>query len=154
MPRRTSGSAVGLGPTLIILFLLVASLYALSLGLSLSELSARIAIVAVIVGIIYLVWHALAKRNPQFRMGAAGESTIILAVVAVALIFVSGPVATSVGFAFVPNYGALQLIGGTPLALANTQLTLVYSQLALLFLVLGGVVLAVLLFLMLGRKSK
>jgi len=80
-------------------------------------------------------------------MGPAGESTIVLVVVAVALIFVSGQVATSVGLAVVPNYGTLQLVGGTSLDLANVQL-------GALFLVFGLIVLGVLVFLMLGRKSK
>jgi hypothetical protein len=138
---------MGLGPLLILVFLLVASLYAISQGLSLSELGARIGVVSVITGLIYLAWYELAKHNPQFAMGPAGESTIVLVVVAVALIFVSGQVATSVGLAVVPNYGTLQLVGGTSLDLANVQL-------GALFLVFGLIVLGVLVFLMLGRKSK
>ena len=67
---------MGLGPTLILLFLLIASLWAVYLGQGLAQLVARVAIVAVIVSIIYFCWLQLAKKNPQFRMGSAGETTM------------------------------------------------------------------------------
>lgn len=131
---------------MIILFLLIASLWSIFLGRTFSQLAARLAIVAVVVGIIYLGWHQLAKHNALFRMGPGGESGIILAMVAVALIFVSDPIATSVGLTFVPNYSTLQLIGGTGLDLAN-------GQIASLFAVLGLILLGLLVFLV-RRKSK
>ena len=138
MPKRSAVGGMGLGPTLIILFLLIASLWAVYLGQGLAQLAARIAIVAVIVGIIYFVWLELAKRNPAFRMGAAGETTIILAVVAVALIFVSNPIASAAGLAVVPNYSLFQVTGGIQLESAN-------SQIATLFLIAGLVLLVLLL---------
>jgi hypothetical protein len=137
---------MGLGPVLIILFLLIASLWSVFLGRSLTQLGARLAIVAAIVGIIYLGWRQLAKRHSEFRMGGAGESTIILMVVAVALIFVSDPIATSVGLTLVPQYSTLQLVGGTEFDLANTQI-------AALFLALALILLGLLLF-RVRRKSK
>jgi hypothetical protein len=148
MPKRgrTSAAGMGLGPILIILFLLVASLYSVFLGRTLVQLGARVAIVAVIVGIMYLAWYELAKRNPQFRMGAAGESTIILVVVAVSLIFISDPLASSVGLAVIPNFSSLQMIGGPSLDLAS-------SQIASLSIILGLIVLG-LLMVAASRKSK
>jgi hypothetical protein len=147
--RRTSRTAAGLGwgPTGIILFLLIASLYALSLGRSMIQLATRIAIVAVIVGLIYVVWYQLAIRNPAFRMGTAGESTIVLLITAVALIFVSDPIAHTVGLTFIPNYSLLQWIDMESFDLANTEI-------ASVFLVLALIVLGLLIFLMLRRKSK
>jgi hypothetical protein len=103
-----------------------------------TQLGMRIAIVAALVGLIYLVWHELAKKNPAFRMGVAGESTIILAIAATALILPSDRIAVSVGLAVVPNYGYLQLAGsGTPeLAFANIMLSISFLVVAAIVLVL------------------
>lgn len=145
--RKIPVSGVGLGPVLIILFLLVASIYSISLGRSLSQLGARIAIVAAIVGIVYLAWVEVAKRHPLFKMSTTGETGIILAVVAVALIFVSDPIAVSVGLTMIPDYSTLAVYGGPPFDLAN-------SQVAALFLVLALIALAVLLAFTAKHKSK
>jgi len=148
MPKRRKNTAgLGWGPTMIILLVLIASLYANFLGRSLVQLAARLAIVGAITAGIYLLWYQMAIRNPAFRMGTAGESTIILAIVAVGLIFVADPVATSVGFTLIPNYWTLQVLGGSGLDWAN-------SQIAALFLIFGLILLGLLVFMMLRRKSK
>lgn len=147
MPKRKGIGGMGIGPILIILFLLIASLYGISLGQTLTQLATRVAIVAVIVGILYLAWYELAKRNPTFRMGAAGESTIVLVVAAVGLIFVSDPLAKSVGLAVVPNYPTLEMAGGPSFDLAN-------SQIAALCLILGLILLGILVFAVGLKKQK
>lgn len=149
MPKRRRSKPVaglGWGPTMIILLVLIASLYANFLGRSLVQLAIRLAIVAAITASIYLLWYEMAIRNPAFRMGVGGESTIILAIVAAGLIFVADPVATSVGLALVPNYSYLQVTGGIQLDLAN-------SQIISLFLIAGFILLLVLMFLMLRRRK-
>jgi hypothetical protein len=125
----------------VILILFISSLYSLMLGRTLTQLGMRIAIVAALVGLIYLAWHELAKKNPAFRMGVAGESSIILAIAATALILPSDQLAVSVGMQVIPNYGYLQLAGsGTPeLSTTNTWLSipfLVIAAVALIVLVL------------------
>jgi hypothetical protein len=93
-----------------------------------------------------LVWHELAKKNPAFRMGVAGESTIILAIAATALILPSDQIAVSAGLAVVPHYESLQLTGsGTP------ELTFANTMLSIPFLVAAAIVL-VLLFLRMRKK--
>jgi hypothetical protein len=137
--RSTKGVAgLGWGPSAVILVLFIAAVYSLALGRSLTQLGMRIAIVAAFVGLIYLVWHELAKKNPAFRMGVAGESTIILAIAATALILPSDQIAVSVGMQLIPNYGYLQLAGsGTPeLASANAMLSIPFLVIAAIVLVL------------------
>jgi hypothetical protein len=97
----------------------------------------RIAIVAAFVGLIYLVWHELAKKNPAFRMGVAGESTIILAIAATALILPSDQLAVSVGMQVIPNYGYLQLVGSgtSELSIANTWLSIPFLVIAAVALI-------------------
>ena len=119
---------------------------AVFLGRTLLQLATRLAITAALVGLIYLAWYELALRNPQFRMGTAGESTIIVLVVAVALIFVSDPIATGVGLTLIPNYRIMSVFGDLDLDIAN-------GQIAVFSLVLCLVVVAVLAFCVLRRRK-
>ncbi len=149
MPRRRGSVAAGIGwgPTGIILFLLIASLFALAMGKTLIQLATRIAIVAAIVGFIYLIWHELAIRNPAFRMGTASESTIVLLLAAVGLIFLADPIATSAGgLVGFPGLSLLSLSMG-PVTDVATQ------QLASWFLFFSLIALSILLFSMLRKRK-
>ena len=114
MVRRRSAKSpsagLGVGPVLILVFLLVASLFAIIAGQSLFQLGVRIGIVVAFVTLIYGAWYQMAIRNPAFRMGVGGESTIILAIVAVALIFVADPVAKSLQLSLLPSQWSISLM--------------------------------------------
>jgi hypothetical protein len=141
--RKTAKGTVGLGwgPSAIIIVLLIASLHGLALGRTLTQVGMRLGLVAALVGVIYLAWFEMAIRNPAFRMGVAGESTVILAIAAAGLIFVADPIASSVGLTLIPHYETLQMIGSdaAEFSVANTQLTA-------LFLVVAAVTLLLLLY--------
>jgi hypothetical protein len=141
VPKRRAKGPAGWGPLAILVLLSMASLYALFLGRTLAQLSARLAIVAVITAAIYLVWHEAARRSPAFALGTAGESAIVLAVVAGGLIFLSDPIASSVGLTLIPNYQNLQLMGA-----GSAEFDVASAQLAALFLLIAIVIMVLLLF--------
>lgn len=117
--RRTVPGSLGLGPFLIVLLLLFGSLFALFLGRTVIQLATRLAISSAIVGVIYLVWHEVARKNPAFAMGSLGESTVILLFVAFMILVVSDPIASSVNMALIPNYQTLSFFGDPSLDAAE-----------------------------------
>jgi hypothetical protein len=119
------------------------------MGRTLLQLATRIAIVAAIVGVIYLVWYQLATRNPAFRMGTAGESTIVLLLVGVGLVFLADPIASSAGG--LVGYPGLSLISSWS---SGPTMDFATWQLASLFLFLGLILLGILLFCIFRRRKQ
>jgi hypothetical protein len=137
MPRRRAATSGGLGwgPLGILLFLLIASLLAIAGGRDLIQLGTRVAIVAAFVGALYWVWRELAIRNPAFRMGSGGEAVMVLLMVAVGLIFVADPLATSLGG--LVGYPTLDLISGPLISFdATAQLAGLFLVIALIFTII------------------
>jgi hypothetical protein len=82
------------------------------MGRSLTQLFTRIAVTVALVAFIYLLWLELARLNSAFRMGAGGETTIILFLTAFGFLFLADPLASTVGN--IIGYPTLSLLSGPP----------------------------------------
>lgn len=107
--QRPILTGIGVGPFIIVLFLLVTSLYALFGGMGATALVTSLCVSAVSAALVYVVWRAAAMRNPLFMMGEGVGSTVVLFVVAFLSFFFLAPyLHDNFGLQVVP----LEVVGG------------------------------------------
>lgn len=141
MPSNKSTRGLGWGPLSVTLFLLIAALFALTLGRDLLQLGVRLALVAAFTGGVYAIWHEASRKNPAFHMGSPEANTIILVLSAIGfLVLASDPIASSAGG--LVGYPGLDLING-PVTDYSATLTLgiLFVTLALGLFIIAAVLL-------------
>ena len=102
-PKKIEGLGIGVGPFSIILVLLVASMYALLTGMGSQNFIATLAITAILVGLLWVIWNRLSTRVGGWAVGGGGQMTMVLLVIAIVSFFFIAPyIKTSLNIQVLP----------------------------------------------------
>jgi hypothetical protein len=126
---------MGTAPLFAILLLLFTLLYALISAVTIEQWFLRIATMTVMLSIVWYIWMRMAKRNPSWALGTAGQSDAVFLVLAIGLFFgadfILGTVSGVLG-SFGVHY-SLGLIPGFPVFDPSGMVVMIVVILIILF---------------------